>query len=47
VVKAKSGDTVSTVAERYGANIAEVAKYNGLLPTSKLNAGREIRIPTQ
>lgn len=47
VVKAKSGDTVSTVAERYGANAAEVAKYNGLLPTSKLNAGREIRIPTQ
>ncbi len=47
VVKAKSGDTVSTVAVRYGADPTEVAKFNGLLPTSKLNAGREIRIPTQ
>jgi LysM repeat protein len=45
VVKAKSGDTVTTVAQRHGANPVEVAKFNGLLPTSKLNAGREIRIP--
>lgn len=47
IVKAKSGDTVSSVAERHGANAAEVAKFNGLHPSSKLNAGREIRIPTQ
>ncbi len=47
VVKAKSGDTVAIVAERHGANATEVAKFNGLLTSSKLNAGREIRIPTQ
>ena len=47
VVKAQSGDTVTSLAARHGANPVEVAKFNGLLPTSKLNAGREIRIPTR
>jgi len=45
VVKAKAGDTVQKVAERYNANATEVAKYNGLLPSSVLGAGREIKIP--
>jgi len=45
VVRAKAGDTVQKVAERYGANGTEVAKYNGLLPNSVLGAGREIKIP--
>ena len=45
VVKAKSGDTVQKVAERYNANPTEVAKFNGLLPNSVLGAGREIKIP--
>lgn len=45
VVKAKAGDTVAKVAERYNADPIEVAKYNGLLPDSVLSAGREIRIP--
>ena len=45
VVKAKAGDTVAKVAERYGANPTEVAKYNGLLPNSVLPAGREIKLP--
>jgi LysM repeat protein len=44
-VKAKAGDTVQKVAERYNANATEVAKYNGLLPNSVLGAGREIKIP--
>ena len=47
IVKAESGDTVATLAARVGANAVEIAKFNGLLPTSKLNAGREIRIPTR
>ena len=47
VVKAQSGDTVETVATRHGADAVEVAKFNGLLPTSKLPTGREIRIPTR
>ena len=46
VVKAKAGDTVAKVAERYNANPTEVAKYNGLLPNSVLPAGREIKLPT-
>ncbi|CAN5395929.1 hypothetical protein BH10ACI3_BH10ACI3_11330 [soil metagenome] len=47
VVKAKSGDTVQKVAERYNANPTEVAKFNGLLPNSVLGAGREIKIPSK
>lgn len=45
VVKAVSGDTVSKLAARYGANPTEVAKFNGLLVNSVLGAGREIKIP--
>ena len=44
-VKAQSGDTVSTVAQRHGVSAVEVAKFNGLHINSKLNAGREIKIP--
>lgn len=46
IVKAQTGDTVTSVAQRYGASAVEVAKFNGLLPNAKLPAGREIRIPT-
>jgi LysM repeat protein len=45
VVKAQNGDTVKSIAERNGASAVEVAKFNGLLPNSKLPVGREIRIP--
>ena len=45
VVKAKAGDTVAKVAQRYNADATDVAKYNGLLPNSVLGAGREIKIP--
>ncbi len=45
VVKAKTGDTVATLASREGVSAVELAKYNGLLPTSILAAGREIKIP--
>jgi LysM repeat protein len=45
VVKAQSGDTVSKVATRHGADPTDVAKYNGLLVNSVLHAGREIKIP--
>jgi LysM repeat protein len=47
VVKAQAGDTVSKLAIREKADPTEVAKYNGLLPSSVLGAGREIRIPTK
>ncbi len=45
VVKAKTGDTVAKLASREGISAVELAKYNGLLPTSILAAGREIKIP--
>jgi membrane-bound lytic murein transglycosylase D len=45
VVKAKSGETVRKLAERVGASAVDVAKLNGLYVNSRLNAGREIRIP--
>lgn len=47
VVKAKAGDTVSKVAERYSMDATDVAKFNGLLPNSVLFAGREIKLPTK
>ena len=47
VVKAQSGDTVSKLAVRHGADPAEVAKYNGLLVNSVLGSGREIKIPSK
>lgn len=47
VVKAVAGDTVAKLAVRNGADPAEVAKYNGLLPNSVLGAGREIKIPSK
>jgi LysM repeat protein len=45
VVKAKAGDTVSTLAARYKVSAVELAKFNGLLPDSPLTAGREIKLP--
>ncbi len=45
VVKAKAGDTVTKLAQRYGASPVDVAKFNGLFPTSALPAGREVKIP--
>ncbi|HUF03667.1 MAG TPA: transglycosylase SLT domain-containing protein [Aridibacter sp.] len=45
IVKAKSGETVKKLAERVGASPVEVAKLNGLYVNSRLNAGREIRVP--
>jgi membrane-bound lytic murein transglycosylase D len=47
VVKAKSGETVAKLAQRFGVKPVDVAKLNGLYVNSKLNAGREIRIPVQ
>lgn len=47
LVKAQAGDTVESLAKRHGANATEVAKFNGLFVGSKLNVGREIRIPTK
>ena len=46
-VKAKAGDTVEKVALREKANPSDVAKFNGLLPTSVLSAGRVIKIPSK
>ena len=47
VVKAKTGDTVEKLAIRYKVKASDVAKLNGLFVKSKLNAGREIRIPVK
>ncbi len=47
IVKAQNGDTVATIAAREKVSAVEIAKFNGLLPTSKLPAGREIKIPTK
>lgn len=45
IVKARAGETVADVAKRFNAEPAEVARFNGLYPQSKLHGGREIKIP--
>lgn len=47
VVKARAGETVADVAKRFNAEPAEVARFNGLYPQSKLYGGREIKIPSK
>jgi membrane-bound lytic murein transglycosylase D len=47
VVKAQNGDTVASLAARENVSAVEVARFNGLLPNSKLPTGREIKIPTK
>ncbi len=47
VVKAKSGETVEQLAKRFGVEPVEVAKLNGLYVSSRLAAGREVRIPVK
>ncbi|MDQ3322937.1 MAG: transglycosylase SLT domain-containing protein [Acidobacteriota bacterium] len=45
IVKAQAGDTVTKLAQRHNASPVDVAKFNGLFPTSILPAGREVKIP--
>ncbi|MEZ5307711.1 MAG: transglycosylase SLT domain-containing protein [Pyrinomonadaceae bacterium] len=47
VVKAKAGETVTKLAERFNVDAGDVAKLNGLIPSSKLHEGREVRIPVK
>ena len=47
VVKAKAGDSLTRIAEREGVSLSELAKFNGLLTTSALPIGREIKIPSK
>lgn len=44
-VKAKAGETLQDLAKRVGADPIELAKINGLLPTSSLGAGRIVKVP--
>ncbi|MEP6923060.1 MAG: transglycosylase SLT domain-containing protein [Pyrinomonadaceae bacterium] len=46
-VTAKEGDTVEKIASRYGFNAVEIARLNGVLPSTPLAAGREIRVQTR
>ncbi len=45
IVKAKGIETVAALAKRFNVDPGDVAKLNGLLTTSKLVDGREVRIP--
>lgn len=44
-VVAQDGDTIESLAKRAGADPIAVAKYNGLLPNTKLFKGREVNLP--
>jgi murein DD-endopeptidase MepM/ murein hydrolase activator NlpD len=40
----KNGDTLSKIALRYGTNVANICRLNGIRPTTTLNLGRTIRV---
>lgn len=42
----KSGDTLSSIAKKFGANVREIAKLNGISNKNLIYAGRVLRIPT-
>lgn len=43
----KSGDTLSSVASRYGVSTTELARVNKISATGELQAGQELRIPAK
>ena len=47
IIIAEDGDTVETIAKRYGCDPFEVAAFNGLHVNTKLKAGREIKMPIE
>jgi LysM repeat protein len=44
--KVSSGETISTIAERYGVSTREVLKLNGLGSRDRIYPGQTIKIPT-
>ena len=44
VIVANSGDTIKSIAEKYNASDILVAKLNGLLTSTRLPKGREVKI---
>ncbi len=45
--RSKAGDTIATVSARNNADPVAVAKFNGLLPNTKLPNGKMIKIPVK
>lgn len=45
VVRARDGDTIRKIAQRYGVSVVETGKLNGKLPDTPLSPGTEIRLP--
>jgi membrane-bound lytic murein transglycosylase D len=42
----RSGETLSSVADRYGVTVQALAQLNGLSTNAKLRAGRSLELPT-
>ncbi|NJN48151.1 MAG: LysM peptidoglycan-binding domain-containing protein [Candidatus Competibacteraceae bacterium] len=40
----KRGDTLSTIAKRYGVSYSKLAKWNGLSVTSIIKPGQELLV---
>lgn len=45
-VRAQSGDTLTTIAQRHNTSVGELARLNKLKVTDKLTKGRQLLIPT-
>lgn len=46
-VVAQEGDTIAMLATRHGVDPVGMAAFNGLLPNSKLTAGRHVNVPNE
>ena len=40
----RSGETLSTIARRYGTTVAAICRLNGMQSTNVLRAGRTLRV---
>jgi membrane-bound lytic murein transglycosylase D len=43
----KRGDTISSIAGRYGVSARDIAALNRISPTAKLRAGQTLKVPTR
>ncbi|TSE18324.1 Membrane-bound lytic murein transglycosylase D [Tepidimonas alkaliphilus] len=46
-IKARSGDTLASIARRHGVRVADLAAWNGLKPNAPLRAGQVLHVQTR
>jgi membrane-bound lytic murein transglycosylase D len=44
-IRARRGDKLATIADRYKVSIDELARLNGIAPDAELQSGQEVKLP--